>query len=404
MTQPRKYVIADFNCSGVMTHHWSSMIGYAKLLREQGYETEIWLPSYASSEIIQKFSKVAEIKCFLTSNQYGARSIRDLVAYSISLFSERLYPYIRDTKIGRCAKASIIKFILRKPFREILTLGSETDLVMVFPTLDYFSLQLVKEIIKQDLRVEVSIRRIGSELKNPFSRGTEFEEAIELCNSIGRTTVRLGITTPKLLDKTKAEANYPERILWCPLPPERLNLLSPIDKSKVLTVGFPGAAKSRKGTTRIPEIISHLTKLGIEFRIIFQKAPYPWEGYEEVLHKIRNSGIEYMELDAIQTIEEFERTFNLFDLVYLPYDPISYADADSGILYQAADRIIPIICPGGLGFSEEVFSFGIGVNENGFMDFAKSIKTALSVGTRNQIILYNLARHSATCEFLGIKN
>ena len=395
-------MIADFNCSNVMTHHWSSMLGYGKILREHGYQTELWLPTYTSIDIIEKLSRVAEVRRILTSNQYGASSVKNLVPYSITLFSEKIYPKIRDTMTGRCAKKFIINYIMRKPIKEIRALANKADLVVVFPTLDYFSLQLVKELIKRDVPVEVSIRRIGSELKNPFSRGTEFEETKELCDALGRTKVRLGITTPKLLDKTKAEANNPEKIFWCPLPPEELNLESQYDKSEILTIGFPGAAKSRKGTTRIPEIISQLKKTGLEFRIIFQKAPYPWEGYEEVLNKIRNSGIDHIELDAIQTIEEFERIFNLFDLVYLPYDPISYADADSGILYQAADRLIPIICPEGLGFSEEVFSFGTGVNENGFEDFAKSLKAALSKDTQNQIIRYNIARKSATCAFLGI--
>jgi hypothetical protein len=89
MTQVRKYVIADFNCSSVMTHHWSSMLVYGKFLREHGYETEFWLPSYASSEIVEKLSLVAEVKCLLTSNQYGASSARKLVPYSVSFFSEK---------------------------------------------------------------------------------------------------------------------------------------------------------------------------------------------------------------------------------------------------------------------------------------------------------------------------
>ena len=395
-----KFIIVDFNCTSTLTHHWSSICSYINFLRPIGSEIEVWIPEYASPEIIESFYQANKIHAKLQSPQYGPKSFYDYpIARVFSFFVERIFPEIPSKKLKNYIKSRFLNYYLRDIQRIIEENSKNYNVFLVVPTLDYLAFELTKRLAMRDIPISISVRRFGSESKSTFASGNELDQLLACARKSKITRVNVGITTLTLLEELKSQDEFSKQVFWCPLPPDLVERKEIQEFPNQIKVGFPGAAKKRKGTERIPEVAQLLEKSGLETVIYFQKAPYEWDGYQNTLDRIHSEVKNYVELPSVLTIEEFSEVFNLMNFVVLPYDSESYSSADSGVLYQSADRHIPIIYTRGCGFGVEAMKYGIGFeleelsNENVGSILRKSIST--------NFISYNDARSAATFKFIG---
>jgi len=214
----------------------------------------------------------------------------------------------------------------------------------------------------------------------------------------------MGIPTLGLLDEIKQQCANSDRIYWSPLPPKLNQKPRRRVRANVLNIGFPGTAKESKGYSKIPEILTKFTNEGISVNVFLQKALYPWNEYSEIRSRIFSSKHTIHELDSVLSIDSYQSLMNQLDIIFLPYQSDSYLNADSGILYEAADLGTPVFCGDKLGFSDEAFLNGIGFNIDGTETTEELIFKALSVQTQLNIDEYNKKRGFALEDFLFRKN
>jgi hypothetical protein len=88
------------------------------------------------------------------------------------------------------------------------------------------------------------------------------------------------------------------------------------------------------------------------------------------------------------------------DLVLLPYSVEAYKYAGSGILYLAADLIIPIFGHEELAFAWDIQKFGIGETYSDYTELAVKIKHFSKFNYMPKIIKYNLERNLANNLFI----
>ena len=397
-----KYILIDFNCAHESTHHWSSMVLYGSFIEKKGANFEFWVPRYISKDIKRKLTSVGKVSNFLSSPQYGATNLmRFPVAYLISKVAKFHNIKSPNTSlIGNLIKRAITIYCLGPALMRIAKESRKSTIFIVFPTLDYLGIQLIKLVEKKFSGISIHVRRMGSETRSPFSNGTELVTFIELIESASNNTIRMGIPTLGLLDKIKEECSRPNQIYWSPLPPNLVTRDSSKKREEAVNIGFPGTAKLSKGYSKIPTIIDRLSKEGIKANIFLQKALYPWDGYLETRDKILSSDLEIHELNSVISISEYHSLLSNLDLIILPYERDSYLNADSGILYEAADYGIPILCEEKLGFSDEAFLNGIGFNINQAGTMKNLVMEAISEQTQANIITYNKQRDQAMSKFL----
>ena len=397
-----KYILIDFNCTHESTHHWSSMILYGNFLQKKETNFEFWVPRYISSDIKRKLTSVGKVSNFLSSPQYGATNfMRFPMSYLISKVAKFNSIKSPNTSfIGNLIKRAITFYCLLPALMRIAKESKKTTIHIVFPTLDYLGMQLIKLLEKKFSGINFYVRRMGSETRSPFSNGKELVTFIELIETASNNTIRMGIPTLGLLDEIKKECSRPNQIYWSPLPPNLVTRNSSKTREEAINIGFPGTAKLSKGYSKIPSIIERLSKEGIKANIFLQKALYPWDGYLETRDKILSSKLEIHELESVISIDEYQRLLCNLDLIILPYESDSYLNADSGILYEAADYGIPILCEEKLGFSDEAFFNGIGFNISQAGTMRDLVKEAISEHTQDNIINYNKYREYAMSKFL----
>lgn len=401
-----RYIIMDFNCTHRSTHHWSSMAVYGNFVKQKGAKFEFWVPKYIDREIEKELFSIAKGLKFLISPQYSATNFKQFpIAYLVATIA-KIYTKSLANKpvIGNLVKKLVTLYCIMPAFIKIARMSRESGLHVVFPTLDYMGIQLLGLIEKHLSGVTIHVRRMGSETRSPFSSGVEFSHLIKLVDSAFRNTIVMGIPTLGLLEKIKQQCANPDRIYWSPLPPKLNRTPRRRVSANVLNIGFPGTAKESKGYSRIPEILTNLTHEGMSVNVFLQKALYPWNEYSEIRSKIFSSKHTIHELDSVLSIDSYQSLLNQLDIIFLPYQSNSYLNADSGILYEAADLGIPILCGDKLGFSSEAFLNGIGFNIDGTDTTQELILKALSAQTQLNIDEYNNKREFALEDFLFRRN
>ena len=96
-------------------------------------------------------------------------------------------------------------------------------------------------------------------------------------------------------------------------------------------------------------------------------------------------GEDLLEYGSVLSVIEYEKLFHQYDVIFLTYKFEEYVNSDSGILYEAANWGIPVICPDGLGFSTEAFDYGIGLNPDSFETFLDLFEYSSSEELSTQI-------------------
>ena len=371
-------------------------------MKKHGATFEFWVPKYIDIDIERKLSSIGNVLKFLTSPQYGATNFK---RFPVAFFVTKIVRLYKNKKnynafFRKQVKRIVTTYCLLPAFIKIARQSKNSGLHIVFPTLDYMGIQLIWMIEKYLSDITIHVRRMGSESRSPFSTGEEFTNFIMLVETSSKNTIQMGIPTLGLLDELRQKSTQPNRIHWSPLPPNLKNESRHRNRAKVLNIGFPGTAKLSKGYSKIPMILDNLAVEGIYANVFLQKALHPWNGYAETRSQIFSSKHSIHELDSVLGIDEYQLLLSQLDLIFLPYERESYLNADSGILYEAADQKIPIFCGDDLGFSEEAFLNGIGFNLSGSESINALIIKALSEQTQFNIDEYNKKRSEALQEFL----
>ncbi len=398
----QKYMLIDFNCAHRSTHHWSSMAIYGKFINKHEEDFQFWTPKYIDQEIYKELSSIGSVLKILTSPQYGSTDFRrfplsNLVTKISRLYSEYL---VGKPLIGNQVKRIVTIYCIMPSFLRIVRESRSAKIHLVFPTLDYMGIQLIGLIEKYLSGLTIHVRRMGSETRSPFSTGEEFASLIKLVDSAVNNSIHLGIPTLGLLNEVRQKCRKPDQIHWSPLPPNSTKKSQHRTRNKVLNIGFPGTAKKSKGYSEIPKILNQLEEEGISVNVFLQKALYPWSDYLETRSKIFSSNHSIQELESVLSIDEYQFVLNQLDLIFLPYERDAYLNADSGILYEAADLRIPIFCPDNLGFSDEAFLNGFGFNINSSETMTELVAKAMSDQTQNNLNEYNNKRREALEVFL----
>lgn len=400
-----KYILIDFNCANEYTHHWSSMLSYAKLIKEVNCELEIWLPRYASLNISEKLSQFGTLKKFLRSPQYGSGGFfNSPISFLLFKVTNLIFRHIGNSNFAyRFLKKFFVKLYLNGLLKKLINEDKCFQIHVVFPTLDLLSLRLIQILSVSISGINLYARRMGAETKGPLSTGNELFELTKLLNSEHAKHLRIGIPTLKLYKSLKSVLIYPERLYWSPLPPSKKikTVIAPKNSNRI-RIGFPGTAKASKGFDSIPDIVNNLVCESSNVDVLIQKTKHSWKNYPESRKNIFASKANVYEFDSVLKIDEYERFLDSCDLIFLPYLPKYYKDADSGILYEAADREIPIVCNEGLGFSEEAFMFGIGNSLKTLTTFEDLSQIVNSREIRQNIRKYNDLRKKAIIEFLNL--
>ena len=400
-----KFIVLDFNCSNEFTHHWSSVVCYAGILNRYGKQTEVWLPRNASEHIVKRISNYALVIRFLRSPQYSRASlINDTFGFLLGKLIQKIFGNKNQSNFKNCIRRFVVGIytfkVLSKLREEIIKQKS----ILIFPTLDFLGFQVVKRLLKEKSDVQIHIRRIGLEQRHPLAQGDEFKELMELLNTSQIKNIRLGIPTENLFQEVQKSCKFPDRIYWSPLPPDpHPKSRRDLDSPNKIVIGFPGSARENKGYDQIEKIAEQLKFEGVDFSIFIQQANFPWRGYEASraeLKKVAGSGL--IELEPVLSVADYESLFEFYDAIFLPYKATEYADADSGILYQAADWEVPIACFSGLGFSNEAFRYGIGLDLEESPSLKMMLEQMQSREMKENIRKYNQVREAAIINFLEL--
>jgi hypothetical protein len=400
-----KFIILDFNCSNEFTHHWSSVLSYSSFLNKFGKQVEVWLPRETSDRVVNRISEHAPVIRFLRSPQYSAATItNDTFGYILGRFVQLVFAKKDRSYFKNVIRKLVIKIYT---FKILSKLGKEIvkqETVLILPTLDFLSFQIVKYLYREKTEIQIYIRRMGSEQRHPLARGDEFTELLRLLNNRSVENIRLGIPTQALFQELQENCKFPDRIFWSPLPPDiRQNRKRDLDIPKIINIGFPGTARESKGYDLIWKIAEQLKFEEVNFSMFIQQANFPWNGYAASREAIKKTaGSSFIELEPVLSVIDYESLFEIYDVIFLPYRAEEYAEADSGILYQAADWGVPVACFSGLGFSNEAFNYGIGLD----LEDAGSLKIMLmkmqSQEMRENIRNYNKVREEAIVNFLKL--
>lgn len=399
----RIFILLDFNCAFENTHHWSSMAIYGNFLKVQRIFFEFWVPFYVSPNVYLKMQELGSVNKCLRSNQYFSKSLYKssysfLLATITNLFLAKLqFRFFK--KINVAIRYALLALYLVPVIVRLINANRKYEVTLVFPTLDYLGLWLIKLLLPRFTSFNFYIRRTGAELHSPFSTGKELDDLLNIVDSEDGKRVRIGIPTLNLLRITKARVANPSRIFWSPLPSVEKNHTKIFNLDQKIRIGFPGTAKMSKGFDDIPKILEKISKEKIDFKVYIQKASYPWVNYEKSRQRIISICPDLIEYDAVLSVNEYELFLDQLDIIILPYQKKYYEEADSGILYEAADRGIPIICNSGLGFTEEVVRFGIGISQDQFKTFKEAIYMIISKETLMYISAYNKLRNQKLVDF-----
>jgi hypothetical protein len=401
-SQPH-FLLVDFNCSQVYTHHWASLLAYSKLIGEAGYHAEIWLPKYSNPEIGKKLIQYGRVIRTLRSPQYGPTSwSEDPISFLLNHLCS--HGFFISTLRKLRLRSFLVSCLLSKLWSHLTKEMKTKDITIVFPTLDLLGLEVIKRIQRSGKRINIVARRMGSECTSPLSDGSELSIIEELINDADASQLRIGIPTLSLLGDLQSRSKFPDRFWWSPLPPERRTCKQKRSKSSHVKIGFPGAAKKSKGFQMIPLLVKKLMEENIPSEIFIQRAAYAWQGYDEVLEELVDICPNLTIMGAILTVDEFERLMCEMDIVCLPYDPTFYHSADSGVLYQSADRNKPVLCFDGLGFTQEVVENGVGIALNPYHSFSlrEILEKSLSKEISDNIERYNNLREQVVRSALQI--
>jgi hypothetical protein len=294
----------------------------------------------------------------------------------------------------------LLSIYTRKIRRKIISFTTSHEKVVVLvPSVEPFSVFTFLDLrAKKVPNLEWRLRLIGSQQRGLLSSGNE-TDLLRAAMRQNPEGVRIGYETFPYRDYLQADGFESTNLYWSPFPSEEIALTE--KPKELLKLGFLGSAKERKGFETIPSILSAISHKYSKIEFIIQEAAYPWIGYK-MAHQILLANPHVSLLPGELSDKDLTQYISSCDLIILPYEPDSYALAASAILYHAADLHVPVMCPEGVGFAEEIKKYNVGLVYRDFRvysDFPATIEKILGI-KKLDFIRYNEARDSNNKIFL----
>jgi glycosyltransferase involved in cell wall biosynthesis len=404
-TSKKIYVIVDFSASKIFTHHWKSVEDFSSFIESYNYRCINIVPKYSSKEL---FTNVQNLERIAISTEFGPKLTESplihLLNRAVKIFVKKLGA--NDKKSTIFFKKKIKNIYTRNVKKRIINLASSFEQIeVIVPSAEPLSVSLIENILIEDMRnVNVYLRVIGSQERGVLSLGDETKRLSQLEKNY-KNRIRYGFETFPYADFLVEQGVSRHNAFWSPFPPNFSPELKKVKTTaRQFVLGFLGTAKERKGFELIPEILNHLESTRESYKLIVQRAVYPWPTYSDALKVLESSNFVEL-LPAVLSDKELVTSISQCHAIVLPYDPISYGMTASAILYHAADLGIPVIATKGTGFSFEIEKFSIGAvfeDLNIFKNIFEDIRT-LSKNSHRSIDLYNSKREESNCIFLRLK-
>lgn len=391
-------VIIDFSASKIFTHHWKSIETFYNLISKQPSEIQVFIPKYAEESLLQN---LLNIRRSLISTDFGP-TFHEMPLLKIANEIIKRYLYKFPRKLKGKIRIILLALYTRKIRKQIIALCLRHEKVVVlFPSVEPISVfTFLKLRSKKIPNLEWRLRLIGSQERGLLSGGDETEllrDSIQ-ANPKG---VRIGYETFPYLRYLQSKGYANNIMYWSPFPSEVLQQAK--GSRDFLRIGFLGSAKERKGFELIPSITEAISMEYSKLEFIVQEAAYPWRDYAKA-HESLSNNPQVTLLPGELSDAELTNNIASCDLIVLPYDPESYALAASAILYHAADLHIPVICPKGVGFAEEVEKFNIGLVYQDFSVFSEFSATMKRIHKiqESDFVRYNQERDNKNRTFLSV--
>jgi glycosyltransferase involved in cell wall biosynthesis len=390
------FVILDFSASKVFTHHWKSIETFCNLLENESYEYKVFVPKYAEKSL---FANRTNVERELISTDFGPTfSELPLIKIANELIKRYLSKLPADIKLK--VRHLLLSIYTRKIRMKVVKLSAAHEKVTVLvPSVEPISVFLFLDLHNESLpNLEWRLRLIGSQERGLLGGGNE-TELLQAAINRNPQGVQIGYETFPYLDFLQQKGFQKKILHWSPFPSEEMEISH--EPREMLRLGFLGSAKERKGFESIPSIVGAITTHYSKIEFLVQEAAYPWKGYAEP-HQCLSTNNHVKLLPGELNDEELTDYISSCDLIVLPYDSDSYALAASAILYHAADLHVPVMCPGGVGFAEEIEKYNVGFVYKDFSvysDFPSTLRKILEI-KKTDYIRYNQARDSNNRNFL----
>lgn len=389
-------VILDFSASKVFTHHWKSIETFCNLLVGESYEFKVFIPKYADESL---FTDRINVERKLISTDFGPTFSE---APILKVANELVKRYISKLPVAMKLKVRqlLLSIYTREIKRKIINLSTTHEkLIVLVPSAEPLSLFLFLDLHNKDIpNLEWRLRLIGSQERGLLSGGNE-TDLLQYALNRNSKGVQVGYETFPYLEFLRRNGFNHKTLHWSPFPSEEVKFSH--EPREILRLGFLGSAKERKGFESIPSIVDAIITQYSQIEFLVQEAAYPWKGYAEPHKYLSNTNYVKL-LPGELSDEELTSYISSCDLIVLPYDSDSYALAASAILYHAADLHVPVMCPEGVGFAEEIEKYNIGFvykDFSAYSDFPATLRKIKEIKEINYI-RYNQARDDKNRNFL----
>ncbi len=401
MKQKKICLLIDFTARYSYTHMAPLIKVYSEIISANGYQIHISLPKSADREF---FNSIVGIKKYKLPNSIYTPAVRE--DFFVFLFYRLLGKIAASVTTDSLIKRSVRKILILKTVIYLFKTSKLTKekILLLLPTADPLSIELIKTITKFHFARElcIRIRMVGSESRGSLGHATVYNDLIQV-QGIDKIDLKIGVETQAYADFLVKKGLDSECISWSPWPSFNIEKLIRKHESKNISIGFLGGAKKRKGFDLIPSIINYLISSGGNYKFFIQKSNYPWVEYHKTLTILEKEFKNCCELlPANITLEKLLEILSTLDCLILPYDPEEYKINASGLLYHSADVSIPVVTFSGVGFEQEMKEFQVGIIIDDLAFIKNSILQALKISS-TKFEIYNKSRNNANDDFLFAK-
>jgi hypothetical protein len=402
------YILLDFSCGRFYTHHSSYLSDYESFLNKLDVASEVWINSSADRELLDILSP--KTKPILRSIMYSFSRHENFMGFLQDKIISKLFVFLVKVRIPNffieLLKASFAFLYYKSALKRLKKLSNRYDeIVLVFPTFDALSFRLTNHLVyKSHLPIKkICIRVTGAEKRGAFSATSSETKLVNLVQEKSEI-VNVGIEVNCYKELLARNEFDPNKIYWAPMPEVKrvvAEKVTIIQDPRIIKIGFLGSARKTKGFEDLPEIFSKLIENKVNFMSYVQLPNFLWDEAKSVISVLRREFPNFVEfIPGGSSREVIEGYIAEMDLVLLPYSVEAYKYAGSGILYLAADLIIPIFAQEELAFAWDIEKFGIGETYSDYTELAIKLKHFSKFNYIPKILKYNLERNLANNLFV----
>jgi hypothetical protein len=402
------YILLDFSCGRFYTHHSSYLSDYESFLNKFNLAGEVWVNNSSDKEMLNILSP--RTKPVLRSIMYSFSRHENFMSFLQDKMISKLFVYLVKFGIPNLfiefLKERFAYLYYKSALKRLDYLSYRYDeIVLIFPTFDALSFRLTNHIIyKSHLPIKkIRIRVTGAEKRGAFSATSSESQLINFVEEKPEI-VSVGVEVNCYKELLVREDFDLKKIYWAPMPEVKRFVkekITIIQDSTITKIGFLGSARKTKGFEDLPEILSKLIENKVNFLSYVQLPNFVWDEAKSVIAVLKRDFSNFVEfIPGGSTRAAIEGYIAEMDLVLLPYSVEAYKYAGSGILYLAADLVVPIFAQEKLAFAWDIGKFGIGETYSDYTDLAVKVKGFKKSDYVPKILKYNSERNIANNLFI----